>query len=407
MNQEINQLIMEKAKEYESYVIQQRRHFHTYAEVTAKEFETSKYLKEEAAKLGLPIQELKGTGFIATLDTGRPGKTLAIRSDIDALPLDEDSENLKGPKTCVSVNPGACHACGHDAHMAIALGAMKVLCDIREQLSGKILFAFEEGEEQGTGWPAMSEALIAHKIDAIYGNHVTAFMDAGTFCADEGPRMAGAIGIEVTVNGKSGHGSRPDLAVNPIVAASQIVTQLNTAWSTRLDVTKTVTLSVCMFQAGHMSNIIPDSAFLGGSCRYFDIEESHKAAAIIEQVAEGVAAVNECTVTFGKKQGIITTPVMNTPELAQLSQKGIQEMMPKGSLVHDVKWFASEPFSRYYDLFPCMFNFIGVRNEEKGCGAEHHNGKFDIDEDALQGGVAVTAKFAVDFLAGGKGEADD
>ena len=176
MNQDINQLIVEKAKEYESYVIQQRRHFHTYAEITAKEFETSKYLKEEAAKLGLPIQELKGTGFIATLDTGRPGKTLAIRSDIDALPLDEDSENLKGPKTCVSVNPGACHACGHDAHMAIALGAMKVLCDIREQLSGKILFAFEEGEEQGTGWPAMSEALIAHKIDAIYGNHVTAFM---------------------------------------------------------------------------------------------------------------------------------------------------------------------------------------------------------------------------------------
>lgn len=399
MNQEINQVILEKAKEYEEYVIQQRRHFHTYAEVTAREFETSKYLKAEAAKLGLPIQELKGTGFIAELDTGRPGKTLAIRSDIDALPLDEDPDNLKGPKACVSVNPGACHACGHDAHMAVVLGTMKLLCDIREQLSGKILFAFEEGEEQGTGWPAMSEALIAHKIDAIYGNHVTAFMDAGTYCADAGPRMAGAIGIDLTINGKSGHGSRPDLAVNPIVAASQIVTQLNGAWTTKLDVTKTVTLSVCMFHAGHMSNIIPDTATMSGSCRYFDIGESHKAAALIKQVAEGIASVNDCSVTYGPKQGIITTPVMNTPELARLAQDGIREMMPEGALVHDVRWFASEPFSRYYKLFPCMFNFIGVRNVEKGCGAEHHNGKFDIDEDALQGGMAVTAKFAVDFLA--------
>lgn len=396
----IDRIILERAGQYEDYVIEQRRHFHTYAEITAKEYETSKYLKAEAARQGLPIQELKGTGFIAELDTGRPGKTLAIRADMDALPLDEDPENLKGSKSCVSVNPGACHACGHDAHMAMALGVMKILCDMKGQLSGRILFAFEEGEEQGTGWDAMAEALKEHKIDGIYANHVTAFMDAGTICADAGPRMAGAIGIDVTVKGRSGHGSRPDLAVNPIVAASQIVTQLSASWNTRIDVTKTVTLSVCMFQAGHMSNIIPDEAVLKGSCRYFDVDEAEKAAAIITQVAEGIAAVNECTVTYGHKQGIITRPVMNTPELAALSQRGIREILGEKTLIHDVKWFASEPFSRYYDLFPCMFNFIGVRNEEKGCGAEHHNGRFDIDESALKGGVIATAKFAVDFLAG-------
>lgn len=395
----MDHLIVDKAKQYREYVIEQRRHFHTYAEVTAKEFETSKYLKAEAAKLGLPVQELRGTGFIATLDTGRPGKTLAIRSDIDALPLDESPDNLCGPKNCVSVNPGACHACGHDAHMAIALGVMHILCDRKDSLSGRILFAFEEGEEQGTGWDAMAEALQERKIDAIYGNHVTAFMDSGTICADAGARMAGAIGIDITVHGRSGHGSRPDLAVNPIVAASQIVTQLSTSWNTRIDVTKTVTLSVCMFQAGQMSNIIPDTAYLGGSCRYFEVEEAGKAQAIIKQVAEGVAAVNGCTVTFGERHGIRTKPVMNTPELAALAQKGVQEILPEGTLIHDVKWFASEPFSRYYDLFPCMFNFIGIRNEQKGSGAEHHNGHFDVDEDALEYGVAATAKFAVDFLA--------
>lgn len=398
MTGEIKEEILTLAKEYEAYVKEQRRYFHIHPEVSGEEVETSKRLKAETKAMGLEVQELKGTGFIGILDTGRPGKTLVIRSDIDALPMDESGENLKGPKTCVSAVPGVFHGCGHDAHMAIALGVMKVLCRLKDRLSGKILFAFEEGEERGSGVEAMLEALKEWKPDGVYANHVTAFMDTGTICADGGPRMAGAIGIDMTVHGQGGHGSRPDLSVNPIIAACQIVNQLSVAWATRIDVTKTVTLSIGQIKSGQQSNIIPDDAYIGGSCRFYDLEEAKKAEAIICEVAEGVAKVNRCTVTMGTRNKILVSPVVNDQELAELSREGIQEILPQGTLISDVKWFASESFSRYTGMFPCVLNFIGIRNEEKGTGAEHHNGRFDVDEDALQTAVIAAAKFAVDFL---------
>ncbi len=395
---EVNKDILELAGEYEDYVKRQRQHFHIHPEVSGAEFETSKYLKAETQAMGLQIQELKGTGFIGILDTGRPGKTLVIRSDIDALPMDEAKENLKGPKACVSNVAGVCHGCGHDAHMAIALGTMKVLCRLKDRFSGKILFAFEEGEERGAGVGVMIEALKEWKPDGVYGNHVTAFMDAGTICADEGPRMAGAIGIDMTVHGQGGHGSRPDLSINPIIAACQIISQLSVAWTTRIDVMKTVTLSIGQIKGGQQSNIIPDDTYIGGSCRFYDMDEARKAEEIIRQVARGVAEVNRCTVTFGPRNKILAPPVVNDKELAELSRQGIREILPPDTLVSDIKWFASESFSQYTMNFPAVLNFIGIRNEEKGTGAEHHNGRFDVDEDALKTAVIAAAKFALDFL---------
>ncbi len=321
-----------------------------------------------------------------------------IRSDIDALPMEEAENNLKGPKVCVSAVPGACHGCGHDAHMAIVLGAMKVLCCLKNRLSGKILFAFEEGEERGCGVESMVEALKEWNPDGVYANHVTAFMDTGTICADEGPRMAGAIGIDMTIHGRGGHGSRPDLSVNPIMAACQIVNQLSVAWTTRIDVMKTVTLSIGQLNGGQQSNIIPDDAYIGGSCRFYDIQEAKKAEEIIRQVAQGVAEVNQCFVTFGPRNKILAPPVINDKKLAELSRQGIKEIFPANTLISDVKWFASESFSQYTMTFPSVLNFVGIRNEEKGTGAEHHNGRFDVDEDALRTAVIATVKFAVDFL---------
>ncbi|MDR1795063.1 MAG: amidohydrolase [Erysipelotrichaceae bacterium] len=397
----LNEKIKELAKKYESYMIAERHHFHEYPEVGLKEFETSKRLKEACKELGLPLVEGEGTGFIAIYDTGKPGKTLAIRTDIDALPMKEDPNNLVGPKKVVSKLDDACHSCGHDAHMAMELAAIKILLDLKDELSGKILFCFEAAEEFGGGYEEMAKLLVPLKPDAIYGSHVTAFMKSKTVCLDGGPRMGGSMLIDITVQGKGGHGSRPDLSINPLFAAAAIVTQLGNNWANRIDVTKTVTLGIAQLHCGTADNIFAETAKIGGTCRFFDMEEAEKAAEILRRVPDLVAQANYCTVSYGPRHATPGGPVINDDKLAALARKGAREILGDEGVVEGVLWFASEPFSRYGTLLgiPSVFAFVGIGNEELGSGAEHHNNRFDIDDDALLSGVLATCKFATEFLA--------
>ncbi|KXH86098.1 hypothetical protein AU377_14715 [Sporosarcina sp. HYO08] len=394
----VNDFIKNKAKELEPETIRIRTYLYERPELSGKEYETVKFLKEEIKKLGLVIEEVPGsTGFTALLDTGKPGKTLGIRTDIDALPVEENPMNLAGPRKYFSKNPGVMHACGHDGHMSIVLSTMKILNNMKDTLSGKVYFIFEEGEEIGCGIEAMIQHLKNKEIDAIYGNHLTSFMDTGTIGVDAGPRMAGAILVDFTVHGKSGHGSRPDLSVNPLFATAHILTGLTNAWANQIDVTKTVTLGLTQIHGGTANNVIPDKVEIGGSLRFYDVEEGEKALNIVKNVANLTAQAHNCTVEFGEKFEIAALPVINDEELAELAQGGIEELMP-GSVVHNVRWFASESFNQYAKIAPILFAFVGVRNEMYGSGAEHHNDKFDIDENGLINGVLVTTKFAADFL---------
>lgn len=394
----VNEFIKNKAKELESETISTRAYLHENPEVSAKEYETSKFLKDEVKKSGLLVEEVpRSTGFTALLDTGKPGRIVGIRTDIDALPIEEDPMNLAGPKKYFSKNSGAMHACGHDGHMSIVLSTIKILKEMEKKLSGKIYFIFEEGEEIGSGIEAMVQHLENKGIDAIYGNHLASFMDSGTVGVDAGPRMAGAILVDFAVQGKSGHGSRPDLSINPVFAAANILTGLTNAWVNQIDVTKTVTLGLTQIHGGTASNVIPDKVDIGGSLRFYDVEEGKKALDIAKNIIKVTAKAHNCTVEFSERFKISGMPVINDWELAELAQKGNEEIMP-GSVVHDVKWFASESFNQYAKISPTLFAFIGIRNEEYGSGAEHHNDKFDIDENALINGVLATTKFAVDFL---------
>jgi amidohydrolase len=234
-------------------------------------------------------------------------------------------------------------------------------------------------------------------IEAIYGNHLTSFMDSGTVSVEAGPRMAGAALIEFSVSGRGGHGARPDLSVNPIFAAANVLTGITNAWANQIHVTKTVTLGLTTIQGGTALNVIPDKVDIGGTLRFFDVKEGRKASAIIKNVAENTARAHQCKVEFKEGYGVAGTPVINDDQLAELAENGVKEVLP-GSVVRDVNWFASESFSRYAEISPILFAFIGARNEAYGSGAEHHNEKFDIDENALINGVLTTTKFAVAFL---------
>lgn len=386
--------IKELAQDQQDYVVAMRREFHRSPELSGKEFHTRERLIEEIEKMGVPYEKLPGTGLIAIIEGGKPGKNKILRADIDALPLQEETENLKQPKVCVSEIPGRCHACGHDAHMAMLLGTMRILVQNKEELPGTVYCCFEEGEETNCGIDTMIEALEKYPIDECFAFHVYNELDAGKVNIVPGPRMAGTVGIGFHLKGKSGHGSRPDQAINPIIPAAHIITQLNSAFMNQLNVEETVTLGLGMVKAGEATNIIPDDAYVGGTARFFNKEEGEKALEIIERIARNTADSYRCGIEFEKRNNISPYPVVNDEKTALKIQKAVGEICGEEVLGDCDKGFASECYSAYQNKYPGVLGFLGIRNEAYGSGAAHHNGKFDIDESGFWLGVCAEAAFA-------------
>lgn len=393
-----NEVLLEKINSYHDYMVQVRRHLHQYPELSGQEKETVAYLKKEINQLGLPIVDVpNSTGFYVVLDTGRPGKTVGVRTDIDALPIEESENNLKGKRSCISQVPGVMHACGHDGHMATTLAAVFLLNALKEQFDGKVIFIFEEGEEISSGIEPMIEALKPLQLDTVYGTHLTSFMESGTVCIDGGPRMAGYITIEFDVVGKGGHGSRPDLSINPIFGGVSVLSAITSAWANQLDVSKTVTLGITRFNAGNTNNVFPDSAFISGSLRYFDDDEGKRALKVFKEVATLAAKSQRCEAVFKDTTKILNQPVINDDYLAKIARDGAKELYGD-KVLEGIVWYASESFSHYSKLAPSVFAFVGVGNPEVGSGAEHHNNQFDLDEAALTTSLGSTVKFVLNML---------
>ena len=392
-----NQVILNKVKEYNDYIINTRHYLHENPELSLEEFKTSEFLQEEVRKRGLEVTMVTETGFYAVLDTGRPGKIIGMRTDIDALPIQEQDNNLAGKRLCKSKIDGVMHACGHDGHMAVMLGAVNILSDLKDSLSGKIVFIFEAAEEIGAGVKEMVAALKPLGISAIYGTHLASFMETGTICVDAGPRMAGSALIDMNIIGRSGHGSRPDLSINPVFGAAQVLNALSVAWVNQLDVNKTVTLGITQIIGGTANNVIPDKVYISGSLRFFDVEAGQAALDVLKRVSEQTASVHNCRVEFGPNTRMGTRPVINDDALAAKQIETVASLYP-GKLVHDVKWYASESFNRYRDVAPSLFAFVGIASETYGSGAEHHNDFFDLDDDALQYSLGSTVLFALNNL---------
>ncbi len=383
-------------------VIGHRRTIHRLAELGGKEYKTRDYVLEKVRHLGLPYEMVTETAVLVTLDTGRPGPHIALRADMDALPLREHPENLKGPRVCVSEQENTCHACGHDAHTAMLLGSMEVLCSCRDSLNGVVYFCFEAGEEVGTSVRQMMEALGRRKVDTVWALHVYAALDAGKIGIRPGPCMAGFAGIDITVQGKGGHGSRPDLSVNPVFAAASIVANLPGVFVNQLNVEKTVTFGVTSIQGGQTYNVFPETAQIRGSMRFFDREEGHKASDLVKKTAEHVAAIHNCTVTFGRVMQNVGTPVVNDPRYAQVARKTARELFGDAAVPEEFPlWYASESFSNYCREYPGVLTLLGIRNPAVGSGAEHHNEHFDIDESAMDMGVRATVGYVTRLMAEG------
>ena len=243
----------------------------------------------------------------------------------------------------------------------------------------------------------MIESLKNEKIDAIYGNHLASFLETGKIGLDAGPVMAGFGIVDFTVKGKGGHGSRPDLSVSPIFAASNIINSLASAWVNRLDVTKTVTLGLGSINGGTIANVIPNEVRVTGTIRFFDRKEGEKAVDLIKKVGKFTAKANECEFIANDIR-VEYNPVINDESLSDLSRKASEDIMPN-SVKEDVIWFGSESFSDYNKIAKTMFALVGTKNDKLGSGAEHHNEYFDIDERSISIAIKSMVKFASIYLS--------
>ena len=387
--------------EQDSYVRDIRRHFHLHPELSGQEIETVKRLKAELQQLGgFELHDVPGsTGFYAILETGRKGKTIGLRTDIDGLPIDESPINGEGtPKRWVSQNLGVAQGCGHDGHMAILLGTARILHSLRNQLNGRFVFLFEEGEESNSGIRPMIAALQNDGIvfDVIYGNHVASNVPSGQLFVKEGPMMAGMATLAYHIVGRGGHVSRPDKSVNPVFAAADVLTSISIAWNNQRDLEKLVTLGVTQLEGSKVYNVIPNEVFIGGSLRFFDREAGEHALNLVKNVSEHVAAAHGCTVSYTDRMKIDLPPVNNDSAYTRYALRELESIFPK-RVTSDPQyvWYGSETFALYNQLAPTVFVLVGVNNKEVGSTAQHHNDKFDLDEDALQYGVGAMTQFAV------------
>ncbi len=395
-------MLQKETERVKDIVIAHRRKIHAFAEIGGKEFKTHDYICSYIEKLGIPYETVAEAAVIAVLDTGKEGPSIVLRADMDALPLKENPENLKGPRCCMSEQENTCHACGHDAHSAMLLGSMEVLCALRESLCGIVYFCFESGEENGASSRQILEALSEKKIDTVWALHVYAALESGYIGIRPGPCMTGFGGVDIEVQGRGGHGSRPDLSINPVFTAASIVTNIPGAFVNQLDVEKTVTFGITCIHGGEALNVFPETAQIKGSLRFFDQQEGKKALEIVKKVASHTAAMHNCAVRFGRVMDEVGIPVINSVPHAEAAKKAIRELCGRETVPEDFPLFyASESFSRYCEKYPGVMALLGIKNPSYGSGAEHHNERFDVDEGVMDLGVKATVKYVTSLMEKG------
>lgn len=392
-----------------------RRDIHAHPELSGQEVRTAKLVAEHLKRLGMEVQTgVGGTGVVGTLRGGLPGKVVALRADMDALPVPENT-NLpfasKVKANYLGKEVPVMHACGHDAHVAMLMGAAEALAGMRAQLPGTIKFIFQPAEEGAPvepdangkvpsfGAKAMVEQGALKDVQAIYGLHVTANLPAGVVGYRSGPLMAGSDNISIQVEGRGGHGSSPWNAVDPVVAASQVVLGLQTVVSRQLNISKEpAVITIGSIHGGTRYNIIPDNVELLGTLRTFDEEMRQDALKRITATAESIAASSgaKAKVRFGP----VAYPVTSNPAALTEASLPALKLATGGKTMVIPKVSGSEDFSEFQKVAPGFFYFLGAppKGADFNKAPSNHSPLFDIDEDQLPVGARTLAALAVDFL---------
>ncbi|MFL0269730.1 amidohydrolase [Candidatus Clostridium radicumherbarum] len=383
--------ILEKAKSIEDFIISFRRNLHENPELSGQEFKTQEKIMKALDKLGIPYKKAGDTSLIATLKGGKNGKTLALRGDIDALPIKEES----GVKF-ESKNPGVMHACGHDAHASMLLGAAKILSEMKDEIKGEVRFFFQQGEETFSGAKKIIEAGGMEGVDACLGMHGMPDLETGYVNIEPGYRMAGCDTIYVKFEGVSGHGSVPHLAKDTIHPACIFVTDLQGIVTKNINAQDPIVLSVGKFSGGTKANVVAKYTEIDISMRYFDPKVREIAHEAIKRHAKAIANAYEIKVDVVIEESALS--LYNDDELAALAVTSAVKVFGDGKNKSLPKYMGSEDMPYYFQHAKGVYAFMGYRNEEKGAIYFPHHEKFKIDEDYMKYGTALHVQFALDFL---------
>ena len=397
-------------------VLQWRRDFHQHPELGNRETRTAKIVADQLKKLGLEVKTgVAHTGVIARLKGGKPGPRLAIRADMDALPVTEEVDlpfASKVRSTYAGQDVGVMHACGHDAHTAILLGVATALAGMRQELPGEVMFIFQPAEEgsppgeEGGAKLMLQEGLFRDaKPDAVLGLHVFYTLHAGQVGLREGPLLAGSDRFKIRVLGAQTHGAQPWRGVDPIVTAAAIVSQAQTIVSRQLDISKLpAVITFGMFQGGVRYNIIPDKVELEGTVRTFDKDMRDDLFKRLHRTAEGVAAAQGARVELEAPMPGAQNPVTrNDAALTRRLRPSLEKAVGKDNVVDVPPNMVAEDFSYFADEVPGLYFFVGVvpPGQDLATAAPNHSPKFFMDEKALDIGTRAMLQAAVDFLHGG------
>ena len=385
------------AADEKAYILEQRYWLHAHPELGREEKNTTAHIAAELERMGIPVQTFPDiTGCIGTIQgTKGSGKTLMLRADIDALPIQEADLT----KTYASQNPGVMHACGHDCHTAMLLGAAKILSAHRDAFPGKVKLLFQMGEEIGTESRHYVEKGCLDDVDAIFGMHIWALLDAGTANLEDGERMACSDRFTLTLTGKPVLSEAPEQGADPLAAAASVVMGLQQLVSRQNDPENTFVLTVGMMNSEGNKGELARSVQLVGTTRTFNKAFRKTLPEKIEKVArafgEGLGCQVDCTYFFGP------APLINEHRnLNDCGRKAVARIMGDKALVPMEKQMGAEDFSVFMEKVPGVFLFLGARNKEKGICCVHHHPGFEVDEDVLPNGTGIEVQFALEYLNG-------
>ncbi len=379
---------------FKDLLLEWRRHLHSHPELSWQEFETTEFILNELKKIGIEdISRPLKTGLVAKIENGK-GKCVALRADIDALPITEQN-------TCSykSQNDGVMHACGHDVHSTCLLGAAKYLIENRDKWQGTIVLIFQPSEEKQ---PSGAEALIKagviedSKIEAILGLHVTPELEVGKLGFHEGPFMASADEIYMTIIGKGGHGASPHLCIDPIVLSAHIILALQNLISRYADPKTPTVLTFGDIHGSGATNIIPEKVELKGTLRTFDEKWRKEVQQKTKEIAQGIARSfgGDCVVDIPEGVPFVNNEPVLTNKISLLAE----HLLGKENVVAMPMRMGAEDFSFYGHHCAASFFRLGTGNDKKGTTITVHNSKFEIDEDALIVGSSAMAKMAIGLL---------
>lgn len=373
-----------------------RRHLHMHPEVGFHEVETARYIESQLRELpGLTLSRPTETSVLAVLKGKKPGRTVLLRADIDALPIQEENTFEFASK-----NPGVMHACGHDGHTAILLGVARLLSEHPEEVSGEVRMIFQHAEEIG---PGGAEELVMQTglmdgVDVVTGLHLNSQLPAGVVAVKPGAFMAAPDMIELTIQGRGGHGAHPEEAVDPIAIGAQVVTNLQHVVSRHVGAQDALVISVTYFQSGSTHNVIPDTARLMGTVRTFDPELRQKAPGLIERVIKGVCEAHGATYDFKYESGY--RPLINTDWVAEELRQVALDTVGEERFRVAKPTMGGEDFSAYLEKAPGAYFNVGSGSEEADSRWPHHHPRFTIDEESLETGARMLHAAALRLGAG-------